>query len=179
MKIKILFFLLAIVAASGILTMSLLSSAAAYTNPTKVRWNEKQIYLSDEILPDHVLYPVLMAADRVKLESASDLEKIYLKTAYANLRLEATQGLLEKEDQDLALTTLTKSQKYLLEAASDALADNVPDYTRLHVLKTMLYHQAMIQKLKKQFNENQWPIIDQLHEEAKIFHTQLREKNGL
>jgi hypothetical protein len=179
MKIKFLFSLLAIFVATGILTMSLLSSAAAYTNTPQVKWNERQLYFSDQILPDHVLYPALMAADKVKLETSSDLEKVYLKTTYANLRLEATQELLDKGNQDLALTTLTKAEKYLLEAASDALCDEIPDHTREHVLKTMLYHHLLTQKLKTQFDENQWPVIDQLNEECKIFHTQLREKNRL
>lgn len=83
----------------------------------------RRMYVGEAILPDHVLYPALMIGDRVKLETASTENQVLLRVEYADRRFRYARELLEKEQPVLALTTLTKSQKYLFAASNEILAN--------------------------------------------------------
>jgi len=80
----------------------------------------RRFYVQKEILPDHSLYPALMAADRFRLAMADRERRLYLQTAYANRRLFYAHRLLEKGQLELSLTTLTKAEKYLNQALREA-----------------------------------------------------------
>lgn len=58
-----------------------------------------------------------MVRDRVGLWSASPEEIVPLKVTYAEERRERAMALLEKGQRSLAVSTFSKSQKYLLQAA--------------------------------------------------------------
>ena len=79
----------------------------------------RRFYVQREILPDHSLYPLLMAADKFRLSVADRDRRVYLLAAYANRRLFYAQQLLKKEELALAVTTLTKAEKYLLQALNE------------------------------------------------------------
>ncbi|MDH5533397.1 MAG: DUF5667 domain-containing protein [Candidatus Pacebacteria bacterium] len=173
--LKITFSIFGLFVASAVLAVSLASSVpSAYSAGDKFKSNDKQFYLNGEILPDHTLYPVVMAADKLKLEMANPQEKINIYTTYANLRLSAVESLLEKDNPQLALTTLTKSQKYLLRAASETINQDSSQATKLHVLKTLLYHTNKHQQLKEQFSAEEKNIIDQLDMECLVFVDSLK-----
>jgi hypothetical protein len=158
-----------------VLGISLASSVpSVYSTGDQFKTNDKQFYFSGEILPDHLLYPAVMAADKVKFEMSSPIEKIYAGTTYANLRLESALKLLEKENCPLALTTLTKSQKYLLMAAQMTLELDASEKTREHVLKTLEWHLSKHQEIKEKFSEGEKNIIDNLDGESRIFVEKLK-----
>ncbi|NCN03994.1 MAG: hypothetical protein GW942_02875, partial [Candidatus Pacebacteria bacterium] len=156
--------------ASGVLAVSLASSVpSVYSASDKIRTNDKQFYLNGEILPDHTLYPLVMVADKAKLMAAKPDERINIYTTYANLRLSAAQQLLDKDQTQLALTTLTKSQKYLLKASQETIEQNPANVTKVHVLKTLVYHIDKHQEIKDQFSQEERNIIDQLDMESRVF----------
>jgi len=173
--LKITFSIVGLFIASGVLAVSLASSVpSVYSAGDKFKTNDKQFYLNGEILPDHTLYPLVMIADKAKLTMAKPHEKIHVYTTYANLRLSASQQLLEKDHQQLALTTLTKSQKYLLKAAQITIDQNPSEATKLHVLKTLIYHTNRHQEMKDQFSQEEKNIVDQLDMECQVFVDSLK-----
>jgi hypothetical protein len=173
--LKITFSIIGLFAASAVLAVSLMSSVpSVYSAGDKFKANDKQFYLDGEILPDHTLYPIVMAADKVKLELARPQDKIHVYTTYANLRLSASEQLLEKDNPQLALTTLSKSQKYLLKAAQETIDQNPADSTRLHVLKTLLYHTNKHQQLREKFSPEGKMLVDELDMECLVFVDSLK-----
>src|SRR5690554_2706228 len=111
---RAIFSIVALFAAGAILGLSLISSAMSVHSANGM--NSRSLYIDDQILPDHISYPVLMAIDRLRLETASEIEQVYLQTEYANRRLAYATELFDRDQDELAVTTLTKAQKYLLHA---------------------------------------------------------------
>jgi hypothetical protein len=69
------------------------------------------------ILPDHFLYPLKMVRDQIWLFLTTDsLKKAELLLRFADKRLWASEMLLDKAKEDLAVTTATKAEKYLERA---------------------------------------------------------------
>ena len=83
----------------------------------------KKFYFGERILPDHVLYPAVMLVDRGLLVVASGESEIFLRIRLAQDRMIRAQKLLEKGEESLALSTLTKSQKYLILAVQEFMSD--------------------------------------------------------
>lgn len=135
--------------------------------------SRKQLYVNQVILPDHVAYPVLMAVDRVKLELDSPQERVYSEVEYANRRFEYAQALIDKGDLSLAVTTITKAEKYLIQAAQHALQLEDSRSQRVYVLKTLVYYDSRLEELKPAFTNQDRAIIDQLQQELKALIIQL------
>ncbi len=110
------------VSALGLGAIILLASLAT---PQKVSSDvygaQRQLYLGEEVLPDHVLYPALMAMDRMYLDQAEGVEKLHVQIQYAFRRLDHAEKLVRDEQYGLANTTLTKAQKYLNHAMQASL----------------------------------------------------------
>jgi hypothetical protein len=106
----------------GVLVVAIsLFSANNQTYPGETS-SRKYLYISTEILPDHLLYPVLMVVDKAALSSAkTPSELVRIQVNYAYRRLNSAKTLAAKQKPGLALSTLTKSQKYLNQAAQEAL----------------------------------------------------------
>lgn len=167
LHIKVVLIVVALIFALLILGLSIVSSVlSVHTNPDIL---SRSLYVDDQVLPDHISYPLLMVLDRARLEIATPVERVYLQTEYANRRLIYAQALLEKNNPDLAVTTLTKGQKYLLYAAI-AVADQ-EDVPRLknHVTKTIQFHVRSIQHTldteTELFSDSQRASIVKLNEE--------------
>jgi hypothetical protein len=154
--------------ASLVLGISLLNGSAVQSAGTGFEATQKQLYLGDQMLPDHVAYPVLMALDRAKLEVSSPLERIYAQAEYANRRLEYSKALLEKDKTALALTTLTKAEKYLIHATEEAIDGNAPTTVRNYVLKTIEFHSTEIKLLAPHFSDADRAVINQLLESNQL-----------
>ena len=101
----------------GLLVASLFAASQALSSEQSSPMSSRRLYFASNILPDHVLYPVFMSFDRIKLETATPEERLYLSVVYALRRYEHAVELIEKGEPQLAQGTLTKSHKYLLEAA--------------------------------------------------------------
>lgn len=178
--LKIIISFLGLGIAIFILAVSLVSSTpSVYSAGEQPKTNDKEFYLDGDILPDHVLYPLVMAADKFKLQTASPEQRLNLYITYANLRLDSTEELLNKNNQPLALTTLTKSQKYLIQAAQATLDQQPAAPTTSFVYKTLLYHLNRHQQLKTHFTDNEKNVIDQLDHEIMVFVDSLKRTLGL
>ncbi len=178
--LKVLISFLGLCIAILILAVSLVSSTpSVYSAGDQPKTNDKEFYLEGDILPDHVLYPVVMMADKVKLTTARPEERLTLLVTYANLRLDSAEKLLHKKDQPLALSTLTKSQKYLLRAAQETINQQPTTTTTTFVYKTLLYHLNRHQQLKPYLTDSEKNVVDQLDQEIKVFVDSLKTTLGL
>lgn len=181
-KYRVLFVLLGLLSATFILGLSLTSSVMSAHSSTGIM--DRAFYVDDKILPDHVTYPILMILDRARLETATPLEKMYLMTEFANRRLVYATELHNKEQHDLAVTTLTKAQKYLLYAGGLVLSEHNTDKHRFHVAKTIEYHLKHINltfqnesdttSSNTKLTDEHRAVIDKLNEELTVVHAQLQ-----
>jgi len=175
--IKLRFFItfVALFSAVGILFISLSNASTSTVQSASGSFEQtrKQFYVSSTILPDHIAYPVLMGIDRVRLESATPVEQVYMKTAYANRRLEYAQLLLEKGDADLAVTTLSKAEKYLLAAGTQVLENDMPVGVTKHVISTIEFHKAKIATFSSSFPDRERAVVDGLNEDCNVMLQQL------
>ena len=112
--------------------------------------SRKYLYISAEILPDHLLYPALMLIDKAALSRAdSSSERIRMQVNYAYRRLNSARTLAANQKLGLALSTLTKSQKYLNQAAQEALvAGSTAD--RQIVIRAIAHQNHQINQLAEE-----------------------------
>lgn len=176
MKTRLLLSFLGLCLGLGILVLSLFSKSEISANQTGS--SAKQIYMG-EILPDHVAYPLIAGMDRFYLETATPVERIHFEIKYSHRRLEYAKALLEKGEarQDLALTTLTKSQKYLLKACREMDDVLVPDSTHQLLVRALAYNIDQMNEIVHSFPDYQRSIIDALRGEEEIRLEQLRNSS--
>jgi hypothetical protein len=153
------------------ISFSAANSALSASEP--IENSRKQFYMGERVLPDHIAYPALMIMDRTKLEVAPPQNKVLIKADYGQRRFEYSLALLEKEKPSLALTTMTKSQKYLIEAAQDAIAQQSSDAVKLYLHRSLLYYQAQMEQLKSEFDDHDRPVIDALIDQSQHLSTLL------
>ncbi len=164
---------LALVLGVLILAISFSTANSALSSDGQSTTSAKQFYMGQTILPDHVAYPALMAMDRIRLELDTPQERVFTQIEYAHRRFEYSQALREKNNQTLALSTLSKSQKYLVHAAQDALAPQTPDSVKQYVLKTLAYYADQLVRIKPEFGDAERPTIDDLIRDNQIIYAEL------
>jgi len=144
----------------------IMSSQLKFYNSPKV--SERKFYIGERILPDHVFYPLLMIADKIILKVSTGNRKIYVKIRLADDRLYSAEMLLEKNQEGLALSTMTKSQKYLITAAQDFLGSSTKsDLVRKDLLIALEDNMTELEKCQKEFkNIDASPISDLLIESS-------------
>ncbi len=157
-----------------ILCISLLSANSSSAGD-RTRLMARKVYFSSTILPDNVIYPVLMVGDRVKLMTAGDEAKILLKVEFAERRYGYALQLLEKDQPMLALATLTKSQKYLFAAGNEVLVD--PKQLQPETIKVVQDAFALsVQNLanfKQKYPNSDTQTIDDLNRDTVIIYQKL------
>lgn len=107
---------------ASIVFVSLFSANRVFSQEDSSPLTHQKIYFQGEMLPDHLLYPIVMAVDRVRLAVAGPQQAVDVSIDYAWQRLKYTEGLLAEGYQSLSFSTLTKAHKYynvaLLQAQS-------------------------------------------------------------
>jgi len=143
-------------------------------------FKSRKFYVKKEILPDHSLYPVLMAIDRFRLAMADRERRVYLLMAYANRRLFYATRLVDKEELALAITTFTKSQKYLNQALLEAkylkeenILNSASEQLVFFVLEGANYHQQTLTDYLEYFTEADRAVLNSLSEETIVLKDQL------
>jgi hypothetical protein len=156
------------------LSLSLASQASSHE---ATRMTARELYWGEEILPDHLLYPGLMLMDRVQLQQAEPTEQMYMQVVYAGRRLVYAQELLKKGKPTIALSTLTKSQKYLLQAGNTALTSPHTENAELlaYLLKAITFHLRELEKIKPSFAESEFGSVSALAVELELVQQQLLE----
>jgi len=89
-----------------------LSANRVFSQGENLELTRQKLYFEEEVLPNHLLYPVFMVFNKIKLELAQPAEAVDLQLLYAWRRLEYTERLLEEGYQSLSFSTLTKAYKY-------------------------------------------------------------------
>ncbi len=157
-----------------ILLVSLLSANRNAAGDTS-RLLAQKVYFNQTILPDNIFYPLLMVGDRAKLLTADGEAKILLRIEFSARRYGYAVQLIEKEQPVLALTTLTKSQKYLFIAGNEVLAN--PDlYTpeTIQVVQTAFANSlTQLPTFKQQMANTDTQTIDDLHRDTQIIYQKL------
>ena len=135
----------------------------------------RRMYVGRTILPDHVLYPVVMVGDRIKLATVSPEKRILLQVEYANRRFDYATELLKREDLHFALGTLTKSQKYLFAATGEILKDPQAVDTTTHVAVRTALENSIPKLIEFQTNypAEDGAIITDLVQESKVLLLQM------
>lgn len=120
--------------------------------------------------PDHPLYPLLMVRDRVRLVLAPPAQKPLIKLEYADARLKSAERLIARGRFSLAMSTITKAEKYVLSAAEDIVRlyprANSPQHGKL--IETIRTHEKALFAMKSSFSDEQRAVIDQLLAELSI-----------
>ncbi|MDQ5951234.1 MAG: hypothetical protein QG639_511, partial [Patescibacteria group bacterium] len=136
-----------------------------------------KFYLGRDILPDNILYPVLMVRDRVVHDSTIPADQVALKLQYAEERYKTSQALLENQSVPLAISTLTKYQKYVISAGYQALSFEDLNKDQLQV--SLEAAQASLERTEGLASENpqhDFSTIDQLRSDTKILVSKLEEQ---
>ncbi len=154
-----------------------LAAANRVTTGSGLSLSGNKVYFGRKILPDHLLYPALMIHDRLTFVSATPDQQVLLRLSFADDRYESAQQLLERGQQDLAVTTLTKSQKYLMISGLDVLSDSISDPEIVHKVLCAIDHSVYrLQMFQKQYQGVESVVISNLTEETKVLQQQLEEK---
>ncbi len=116
--------------------------------------SRKQFYFGKKVLPDHILYPVLMVIDKSLLVMTSGESEIFLRIRLAQDRMISANSLLDKKEEGLSLSTLTKSQKYLILATQEFLSLPSPsDDVGTGLLLALEENTANIKKIQTRFQK--------------------------
>jgi len=174
-KARLLLSSLALTFGVVVLSVSLLSTSQVKSFGGSSA-SSKVLYFNEKILPDHLLYPVVAAADRLLLISSPNDKKIQLMISYGHIRLDYAWGLLAKGDEDQALIALTKSQKYFYLAGAKAVEQhNEIDESLIQSVKQAL--QSSINQTEKILSETDGinkDLANQLNNSNKELLKQLR-----
>lgn len=162
----------ALVFALMILGISLLS-ASRVISYEGTQASCKKFYLGQEILPDHLLYPFVAVMDRAVLSFSPQEEKIVLKVNYGLVRYGYAQDLLKKGNKALALSTLTKSQKYFNLASHQALNQEISLNTLAYLIDHLQQNLEQSQNLSLEFTNSQRNIVDKINQQNEALLGQL------
>lgn len=110
----------------GVLVFLISLLATMSIGRNEISAKNKVVYFDQKILPDHLLYPLLVAIDRLELKMADKEEAAGLEMDYAKKRMQAAKALFYQEKGELAFVTLGKAHQYLLNANTsiNKMADN-------------------------------------------------------
>jgi hypothetical protein len=158
-----------------VVAISITTSVPAAYPSLKLEASNRQFYLNNTILPDHVVYPLLMVVDKVQLKITPFPERLWLQAEYGWRRLDYAHQLLEKEKYDLALTALTKSQKYFLNATQEVLTTETNDEVRLMMLKHFTAYLWEASVVADNFDGAQKAVADQLIGECEVVKLRLSQ----
>jgi len=150
------------------------SVPAAYPS-LKSQASHHQFYLNNTILPDHIIYPFLMVIDKAQLEITSFPERLWLQAEYGWRRLDYAYQLLEKEKHVLALTALTKSQKYFLNATQETLDKATTDEVKLMMLKHLTAYLWEAKAISDNFDGADKAVADHLISECEVIKLRLSQ----
>lgn len=147
---------------SGILYSSIYSVNRSLTNQASGRLCAKEWYWSDQLLPDHPLYPALMVRDKISLWAAPDDQRQRRQLLYAQERLDSARQLAAKGNMDLAVSTLSKSQLYLLTVAKDSREDHFKHVLPGEIGKALETSLSDISALITQYPQLNAPVVQSL-----------------
>jgi hypothetical protein len=134
------------------------------------------------VLPDNPLWVFKAARDRIwYMLTPSPLKKAELALLFSDKRLESARTLLENKKPNIAISTLTKGEKYLEIAAAEEKIARSQNYdtsaflTRLAVAS--LKHREVIESLMPLVPEDGQPFVIKVEDYSKSSYN--AAKDGL
>lgn len=155
-----------------IVFLSFFSANRIFSQGKSLQLTEKKMYLEKEVLPDHILYPVFMAFDRVRLALANEEKRPELNISYGWQRLVATEQLLKKGYQSLSFSTLTKAYKY--QNTGLAEAEGLAEATKEELVFQADQFREKVLALKPSFDDEQQQLLDRLIQEQSLLLSKLK-----
>ena len=133
------------------------------------------------ILPDHPLYWLKMARDRILLLLMNDpLQKFDRLLLYADKRLGAAKVLIEGNQLGLGVTTATKAEKYLERSLEEfeklRQAEKATPELEDRFEKALLKHTEVIEKLLEKIPDQTKPALEKSLEISKLGYQETRNK---
>ncbi len=131
--------------------------------------SRREMYFKSEVLPDHALYPLLMAKDRVLLEIAQPKDRIHLRITYATQRMHYARRLIAKEKYSTALSTATKAQKYLLTAALEARQLGLEESCMEEITSSLRQQTDQLIQIQEYYSDDEQMVLQTLIAESESF----------
>lgn len=171
-KTSLILAFLAIIFGLIIFTFSLISYSNQEFSEAE-RLSEKKLYFGEKVLPDHIFYPFLMIVDKSLISMSSGESRVYLRIRMAQDRMISAKKLLNKGEEQLALSTLTKSQKYLILASQDLfLQEDYSDQAAKVLLNSLNENTNNLIKIEADFKTIPTnPIADLIVESKSLLET--------
>jgi hypothetical protein len=163
MKTRFVLSIVALFFACSVLVLSLISARDVSAGDKAS--SQLSLSFGKQILPDNLLYPVVMTVDRVELETAPAYERVFMQLEYADRRLGYAQELLIMKKSALALSTLTKAENYLHNAVQEYKEIQAPDPVKQRLIKDITYHSATMKEMGAQFNDADRAVVDRMIEQ--------------
>ncbi|PIR61845.1 MAG: hypothetical protein COY81_03440 [Candidatus Pacebacteria bacterium CG_4_10_14_0_8_um_filter_43_12] len=160
-----------------ILSLSLITANSLTGGRDNIPVGGWQLYVGRRILPDNILYPLVMVQERIKLNQTPPERQSTLMLSYAQERFEVAEALAAENQPGLAITTLSKSQKYIIAAGYRDLEDAGTLVEELKTVRAAIDHSLYRLDLFGQANPQlEMAPIAQLKEETKILLAKVDER---
>jgi len=133
------------------------------------------------ILPDHPLYWLKMARDKILLLLTNDPpQKFDRLLLYADKRLGAAKVLIEGNQLGLGVTTVTKAEKYLERSLKEfnklRQAEKANPELEDRFEKALLKHAEVIEKLLEKIPDQTKPALENSLEISKLGYESISDK---
>lgn len=170
-------FAFAILSISILQTTSISYSFTAQTSESSVLGTEApeinyQMPYEGKVLPDSPVWVLKAARDRIwYFITSSPLRKAELALLFSDKRLVSAQTLLENKKPDIAISTLTKGEKYLEVAVAQELLARSKGYDTSTFLARLavasLKHRQIIESLMPLVPEDGKPLVIKMEDYSK------------
>jgi len=172
-RTRVFFCITGLLFGAAILSISLVAASQPFSSvaPTATH---ASIYLDSRMLPDHALYPFAMALDRVILLTSPQEKRVLQEVALSFDRLDSVTDLLKKDNAQLALVTLKKSQHYLLLANISIQEDaDASPTTRAYVRRALRAHIKRTVQLQAVFSSEEQQAVSQILQQSASLYNDL------
>lgn len=176
-RLHIINMLVLFIAGLFILGLSLVTANSLSTMGSGVPFKAWKFYVGREILPDNVLYPFMMIRDRIRLDDVSPEEQVDLKLQYAEKRYGTVQELVNHQEISLAISTMTRYQKYVLSAGDQALSfESAPKEQVMRIKQAAESSLARTDEFVTNHPEYEMNAIAQLRDDTKVLLGKIDER---
>ncbi|MBT3249587.1 MAG: hypothetical protein HN846_02930 [Candidatus Pacebacteria bacterium] len=158
-----------------VIAISINSSVSAIYPTSESQASHRQFYLNNTILPDHVAYPLLMIVDKAQLEMTPFPKRLWLQAEYGWRRLDYAHQFLDQDNSVFALTALTKSQKYFLNATQETLDTDTTNEVKLMMLKHFTAYLWEAESLADRFDGADKAVVEHLIKECDVLKLRLSQ----
>lgn len=164
----------ALVVAVGIMYVSLMSTATSTAARVTTEASHRQLYVSKELKPDHVLFPMIGLRNQVELALLPDGERAVFRCSLAHKLRTYVPDLLDSDMPELALETLLKSHYQVALAVGEVGAQTSVTTASLEVLECVADHDEFLRHYFEKFPVEHQDQLAKMQQETESFSLSLR-----